>query len=112
MIQAPLVPATSDRQCLLLSGVDWKTYSRFLRLFAERPGYRLTYDRGDLEIMSPSLLHDDAASFLGDLVFIMTEEFGLTFRRGGSVTLRRRGLQRGLEADACFWVANAHRLAG
>jgi Uma2 family endonuclease len=97
---------------LYLTGVDWKTYSRFLRLFAERPGYRLTYDRGELEIMSPSLQHDDEGWFLGRLVFVLTEELGLPVKNGGSVTMRRRGLQKGIEPDACFWIANAHRLSG
>jgi hypothetical protein len=53
-------------QSLILSGVDWRAYGRFLRLFAERPAFRLTYDRGVLEIMSPLLGHDrDGASWGG-----------------------------------------------
>lgn len=99
-------------RCVRLSDIDWRTYSRLLRLFAERPGIRLTYDRGELEIMTPSLEHDDDGSFLGDLVFVMSEELGLPLRRGGSVTLRRRLKRRGIEADACFWIANAPRMAG
>jgi Uma2 family endonuclease len=97
---------------LLLSGVDWRTYSRLLRIFAERPRIRLTYDRGELEIMSPTLEHDDDSQILGDFVFVLTEELSLPLKRGGSTTLRRRVKQRGIEADACFWIANAHRMAG
>jgi Uma2 family endonuclease len=99
-------------RCLRLSGIDWRTYTRLLWVFAEHPGIRLTYDRGELEIMSPRLEHDDDAWFLGDLVFVLTEELGLPLKRGGSTTLRRRLRQRGIEADACFWIANAHRMAG
>jgi aryl-alcohol dehydrogenase-like predicted oxidoreductase len=43
-------------QRLLLHDVDWQTYGRLLRVFAEEPSVRLTYDRGTLEIMSP--LHE------------------------------------------------------
>jgi Uma2 family endonuclease len=99
-------------QWLRLSHVDWRTYSRLVRAFAERPGTRLTYDRGELEIMSPLLEHDDDGRFLGDLVFVLTEELGLPLKRGGSTTLRRRLRRRGIEADECFWIANAHRMAG
>jgi Uma2 family endonuclease len=95
-----------------LSNVDWKTYSRLLYTFAERRGIRLTYDRGELEIMTPLFEHDDDARFLGDLVFVLTEELGLPLKRGGSTTLRRRLRQRGIEADECFWIANAHRMQG
>jgi Uma2 family endonuclease len=87
-------------------------YSRLLRAFAERPGMRLTYDRGELEIMSPLLEHDDDGQFLADLVFVLTEELGLPLKRGGSTTLRRRRRRRGIEADACFWIAHAHKMAG
>src|SRR5277367_4553875 len=75
-------------QCLHLSGIDWRLYTRLLAAFAERPGIRLTYDRGELEIMSPLLKHDDDARFLGDLVFVLTEELRLPLKRGGSTTLR------------------------
>jgi Uma2 family endonuclease len=112
MSQAPPVRPPRDRQCLRLSDIDWRTYSRLLRAFAERPGVRLTYDRGELEIMSPSLEHDDDSSILGDLVFILTEELGLPLKRGGSTTLRRQLRRRGIEADQSFWIANASRMAG
>lgn len=97
---------------LLLSNVDWRTYSRLLRIFAERPGIRLTYDRGELEIMSPLLMHDDDATFLSRLVFILTEELDLPVRGGGSTTLRRRKRKKGIESDDCFWIASAPRMAG
>src|SRR5205823_2121961 len=40
------------------------------------------------------------------------EELGMPLKHGGSTTLRRRLRQRGIEADECFWIANAHRMAG
>ncbi len=99
-------------QGLRLSGVDWQTYARLLRAFAERPGIRLTYDRGELEIMSPLLEHDNDGQFLGRLVVALTEEMGLPIKGGGSTTMRRRRHRRGLEADECYWIANAPRMAG
>jgi Uma2 family endonuclease len=98
--------------CLRLSNVDWKTYSRVLNIFAERPGFRVTYDRGELEIMSPTLAHDDDTWFLGHLVMILTEELDLPLKHGGSTTMRRRLRERGIEADTSFWIANAHRMQG
>jgi Uma2 family endonuclease len=87
-------------------------YSRLLRAFAERPGIRLTYDRGELEIMSPLLEHDDSGRFLGVLVFVLTEELDLPLKHGGSTTLRRRLKKRGIEADECYWIANARLMSG
>lgn len=112
MSQASTIPDVPAGGSILLSNVDWRTYSRLLKAFAERPGVRLTYDRGELEIMVPRLEHDDDAWFLGDLIFVLTEELGLPLKRGGSTTLRRRLRQRGIEADGCFWIDNAPKMAG
>jgi len=100
------------KRCHSLWGIDWKTYSRMLHAFEEQAGYRLTYDRGELEIMSPSVEHDDAGRVLGLMVYVLADELGLPLKCGGSATLRRRLLRRGIEADECFWIANAHRMAG
>jgi Uma2 family endonuclease len=83
-----------------------------LRAFAEQPGIRIVYDRGELEIMTPLLEHDSEGWFLGRLVLVLTEELGLPLKGGGSTTLRRRLRRRGIEADECFWIANAPRMAG
>jgi Uma2 family endonuclease len=110
MSTVPVRSATRNR--LILSGVDWRTYTRLLRAFEERPNVRLTYDRGTLEIMSPLYKHDHDAEMLGQFVRIMTEELDTTLAAGGSVTLRRRKKMRGLEPDRCYWIANEPRIRG
>jgi Uma2 family endonuclease len=103
------VPA---RRCLLLDGIEWQTYSRLLRVFAEHRGIRLNYDRGVLEIMSPLFEHEFEADLLGRFVVVLTEELSLPLIAGGSTTLRRRRLQRGLEPDRCWWIAHALQMRG
>jgi Uma2 family endonuclease len=106
------IPRPPAAGSIVLEGIDWRTYSRLLRAFAEKPGIRLTYDRGSLEIMSPLLLHDDDARFLGRLIVALTEELDLPIKAGGSTTLRRQLRERGIEADECYWIANAERMRG
>ncbi len=106
-----LLNTASPGRSVSLSNIDWKTYTRLLRVFEARAGVRLAYDRGELEIMSPRLQHEDS-QFLGRLVIALTLELGLPIKAGGSVTMRRRRRQRGIEADQCFWIGNAHRMAG
>src|SRR5438132_4341344 len=112
MSQVPSLQKPRRGRCLRLSGIDWRTYSRLLHAFAEQPGVRLTYDRGELEIMSPLLEHDDDADFLGALVWAMAEELNSPLKPGGSTTMRRRKKQRGLESDHCYWIKNAYRMKG
>lgn len=96
----------------VLHDIDWGTYTRLLRALEPRPGFRLTYDRGTLEIMSPLWEHERAAYLLGRFVDVLTEELRLPYEPGRCVTLRRRRKSRGLEPDNCYWIASAARLAG
>jgi Uma2 family endonuclease len=97
---------------LVLDDVDWKTYTRLLHVFAERPSIRLTYDRGALEIRCPLFQHEIHADLVGRFVVVLTEELGLPIQSGGSTTLRRRRKRRGLEPDRCWWVAHARQMQG
>ena len=99
-------------QHLVLGGVSWQEYRKFLSAFAERPAVRLTYDHGVLEIMSPSHGHESDTDFLGCLAVTMTEEMGLPRKAGGSTTLRHRKKQRGLEPDRCYWIASEPLVRG
>jgi Uma2 family endonuclease len=96
----------------VLDDIDWPTYTRLLRAFAGRRRLRLTYDRGTLEIMAPLWQHEEPGRMLGRFIDVLTEELDLPCRLGGSVTLRRRGLKRGLEPDNCYWIASTPRLQG
>jgi Uma2 family endonuclease len=97
---------------LLLSGIDWRTYTRLLHIFAEHPSVRLTYDRGVLEIMSPLPEHESDADMLGRFVVVMTEELGLPIKAGRSTTFRRRPKRRGLEPDNSYWITSEPRVRG
>src|SRR5262249_11690906 len=82
------------------------------KVFAEKRGVRLAYDRGDLEIMAPSYEHENDGWVLGQFVFILADELGLTLNPGGATTLRRKLKQKGIEPDQCFWIANVAPLGG
>ncbi|VTU00608.1 Uncharacterized protein OS=Nostoc punctiforme (strain ATCC 29133 / PCC 73102) GN=Npun_F4828 PE=4 SV=1: Uma2 [Gemmataceae bacterium] len=95
-----------------IANVPWDMYEGVLKAFGDRRGVRVTYDRGELEIMVPSQEHEKDGEFLARLIVIMTEEFGLPLQHGGSTTLKRKGMKKGLEPDKCFWIASAARVAG
>jgi Uma2 family endonuclease len=106
-----LAPPAAGRR-IVLHDIDWRTYSRLLRLFAERPSIRMAYDRGDLELMSPLFDHESIADLLGRFVVVLTEELGLPVKAGRSTTLRRRRQRRGVEPDNSWWIANEPRVRG
>ena len=101
-----------ERQQIRLSLVDWRTYGRLLRAFGDRSGIYLTFDRGELEIMSPQRKHERIGRILSRMVETLTEELGLPVEGGKSTTLRRRKKKRGLEPDDCFWITNEPLIRG
>ena len=53
------LPELEIEQPIVLNGVAWETYERLLvERDHTRPGVRLVYDRGRLEIMSVTLTHE------------------------------------------------------
>lgn len=87
----------------LLHGVPWREYVA-LRELPENHRVRMTYDRGELEMMSPSKWHEQLSYLIGRLIDVWTEELGIDVQSCRTVTFRREDLQRGLEPDNCYFA--------
>lgn len=97
-------------QRVLLSNVSWETYERLLEDHLDSSAPRFTYDRGMLEILSPSSEHERFNRRIAQLVLAATEEMGVEDL--GSTTFRREDLESGFEPDSCFYVQNEARVRG
>lgn len=84
---------------------DWSGYVRFLDAVGDRP-VRVTYDRGKLELMTPSAKHESAKKFLAYLLEQLMAVREVDFLPLGSMTFKREDLDRGLEPDECYWIEN------
>jgi Uma2 family endonuclease len=96
---------------IVLSNVEWDLYECLLHRLDGQP-IRLTYDRGELELMAPSEAHEEFGKLLGRIVETVTEELQIPCVGMGSTTWRRQLKMRGLEADECYYLKNLHRVAG
>jgi Uma2 family endonuclease len=93
--------------------VSWSLYERIVReLGDDSPGIRLAYDNGLLEIMSPSRLHENVKKIAARLIEAYADSRGITAKGLGSTTFKRKDLRKGLEADECYYIANASRIIG
>jgi Uma2 family endonuclease len=97
---------------IILHNTSWETYERLMKERGESRVPRFAYDRGELEIMSPSTEHESIAYYIGLLVAVFAEEAGVDLYGAGSTTFDRKDLERGFDPDACFYVQNAERLRG
>ena len=75
--QAPAVPLQAaplpGRQSMVLYGIDWRSYEKFLDAVGERRIF-LTYDRGKLEIMAPLWNHEWWKRRVGYLLPVLGHE--------------------------------------
>ncbi len=90
--------------------ISWSFYLNFLQELGHRPSLRVTYDRGSMELMTVSQLHERYRKILGRTINSLTEELELPCRGGGSATFTRADLARGFEPDECYWIASEPRV--
>lgn len=99
-------------QRVVLHNVGWETYERLLADNESSSAPRFTYDRGELEIMSPSPEHEAYNRSIALLVELLAEELNIDVYDLGSTTFRREDLERGFEPDSCFYIQNEERVRG
>jgi len=107
--EAPAPPpplAAPEEQRFVLPCVTWEDYIKIGDIFTDRPGLRITYDRGTLEFMSTSPRHERYKYWLGRFFDVLAEELQTPYVPGGAMTFQREDLDRGFEPDDCYWVQN------
>ena len=114
MAVAPVAspPRFETDERAVLQHVRWETFERLLADDEERRVPRLTYDGGVLELVTPSMPHEEAAETMTMLVGLVAGFLGVPVRNVGSTTFRRRDLEKGFEPDASFYVQNERRIRG
>ena len=106
----PLKLVAAEKR-FVLHDVSWETYEQLLSDYQDRSTPRLTYDQGELEIMSPSLPHEEVSQILALLINVICEERDINVKDLGSTTHKRKDLLKGLEPDGCFYIQNVDAIA-
>ncbi|WP_414575637.1 Uma2 family endonuclease [Anabaena sp. CCY 9402-a] len=101
---------TPPHEIIHLTGISWQTYERLLEELSDRR-LRLTYNRGNLEIISPSPEHERFKKVAGRFVETIAEELDISIEPLGSTTLKRPELG-GAEPDECFYIRNIALVRG
>jgi Uma2 family endonuclease len=88
---------------MLLRGVSWKEYV-ILRELMDRPGLKMTYLEGALELMSPSPEHELWKKTIARFVELFAFLSGLALHGYGSTTFKKEVKERGAEPDECYLI--------
>lgn len=99
-------------QRVLLRNVSWITYQRLVAELQGQSTVRLVYDQGILEIMTPLPEHERINRTISLLVEVVAEELDIDIENLGSTTFKRDDLERGFEADTCFYVKHEVEIKG
>jgi Uma2 family endonuclease len=109
---SPPTISGSPEQRVILHGVSWETYERLLAEHADRIAPRFTYDRGRLEIVSPSAGHEQRNDALKVIVNAVAMELDIDLTGRGSTTYRRPDVEQGFEPDSSFYIRNEASIRG
>jgi Uma2 family endonuclease len=116
IISQPAPPASTSKlppaqeQHFLISNVPWQAYVAIGNALLDRPGLRLTYDRGNLEFMTTSPRHEFYKKWLNRFIETVAEELNRPIAPGGNMTFERQDLEKGLEGDEVFWIEHEPKM--
>ena len=101
-----------DGATLLIHGFDWDEYELLLVDLGHSPHLRLSYDTGNLRIVSTSAEHEEYATVVEHLILTFCDESETIAEARGRATWRKHALEKGVEADASYYIRNAQRIIG
>lgn len=101
--------AVAGEQRIVMRSVSWESYEA-LADNPDRAGRLITYDRGLMEIMSPSRAHESDKSLLGRMVEIFSLQRNIDICSSASTTFKRVDLDRGFEADESYYIRNERKV--
>lgn len=98
------------RQRFVLWCIGWDAYEKIVEALNEQH-VRTTYDRGDLELMSPLPIHELVKVWFGHFILALSLELDFAYQTMSQTTFRRRDRDRGLEPDDCYYLASLEKVA-
>jgi Uma2 family endonuclease len=87
----------------VIKGVGWAVYDCLSEAIGEGQHVRLAYDGEDLEIMTAGYPHERYKEMLGKFVAAVSRAKGIPRKSAGETTWKRPDLERGLQADECYY---------
>lgn len=99
-----MIVTLTAEQRTVLSNISWETFEALLKDTGEKRGSRFAYDCGTLEIMTPLYEHENPKIQLDRFIVSLAEELEIEIKSAGSMTLKRKAINRGIEPDNCYYI--------
>jgi Uma2 family endonuclease len=95
---------TPNEQRVVLPSVSWSEFETLLKELGSNRTTRLTYDRGQLEMMTPLPEHDRCNRLIESLVMVLVDELRLSIEPMLPIFLKAGDRQRAAELDAGYYL--------
>ena len=92
---------------ILVPNASWNLYEAFVKNLPESSPIRTAFDGKDMEIMVKGALHDQFADLLNDLIKIVAVTLAVSIKSLRETTWIRPEIERGIEADGCYYIEPA-----
>ncbi|MBF2006535.1 MAG: Uma2 family endonuclease [Chlorogloeopsis fritschii C42_A2020_084] len=105
LLNDPELALTDDpEEKFVTTGVSWQMYEALLIKLEDNSHYRITYLDGILEIVSPSIRHENIKKRLAILIERYLYLKRIRFIPMGSSTIKKQLKQAGVEPDECYCI--------
>jgi Uma2 family endonuclease len=91
-------------QRVVLRGMSWQAFEAMLALRGDTSGVRMYYLDGEIELVSPTKIHEGRKTTLARLLELWALETGVELNGYGSWTLKKELRDAGAEPDECYVV--------
>jgi Uma2 family endonuclease len=88
---------------VVIHGVTWDAYENLMDALGERENCRVAFDGKDIEMMTLGPFHERQRSRLELFITFVAGELKIRSQPMGSTTWRRKGLERAIESDLCYY---------
>ena len=93
-----------EDQRVVMRGMGWQDFEAMLAIRGDRSNVRMYYLDGEIEIMSPTKIHEGRKTTLARLLEIWALETDVDLNGFGSWTLKKEMAEAGAEPDECYIV--------
>lgn len=95
-------PSFEEDQHVVLRAMSWQDFEALLAIRGDRAGVRMYYLDGEIEIVSPTKIHEERKKTLARLLEIWAMESDVSLNGFGSWTLKKELREAGAEPDECY----------
>ena len=107
-----ITTSTPAEQRTVLHNISWQTFETLLKETGEDRGSRFAYDCGTLEIMTPLYEHENPKVQFDRFILVLAEELEIEIKSAGSMTLKRKATNQGIEPDNCYYIQTEPTVRG